>query len=228
MKHPMKIRSFLLVAFLLSPVLAFAQGLTSERPIVADDGRPVANHTVPAQYRGAAEKMPGAVVVGNPLGDVTLVEFYDLNCPYCRRASADLDAMLEKDKGLRLVLVPYPVLGVASILAGRVELAVAKTSSPEVFYKFHRQVYAGRGVIDGQRALATARALNLDESRLVMLADDDQITDIMKSHVRLGDALKLMATPSYVVGNSAIVGHPGRKALEKIVASVRRCGAVTC
>jgi len=50
----------------------------------------------------------------------------------------------------------------------------------------------------------------------------------MKSHVRLGDALKLMATPSYVVGNSAIVGHPGRKALEQIVTSVRRCGAVTC
>ena len=224
----MTFRLLLLAAVLLFPVHAFAQGLASEHPIVADDGRPVANPAVAAQYRRAAEKMPGAVAVGNPRGDVTLVEFYDLNCPYCRRASADLDAMLAKDKGLRLVLVPYPVLGVPSILAARVELAIARSATPDLFYKFHRQVYAGRGTIDGQRALAVARALNLDERKLITLADDDQITDIMKSHVRLGDALKLMATPSYVVGNSAIVGHPGRRALEKIVASVRRCGEITC
>ena len=89
------------------------------------------------------------------------MEFYDLNCPYCRSASGDLDALIAADKKLRLVLVPFPVLGVQSIIAGRVEIAVAKTASPEQFYSFHRKIYEGRGVIDGDRALSVARDLKL-------------------------------------------------------------------
>ncbi len=96
------------------------------------------------------------MVAANPQGDVTLVEFYDLNCPFCRRASAEIETMVKADPRLRLVLVPFPVLGIPSVLAGRVELAVAKSVPPEKFYEFHRAVYAGRGTIDGQRALAVA------------------------------------------------------------------------
>ena len=118
--------------------------------------------------KASAEKLPGAVVAANPKGDVTLVEFYDLNCPYCRRASADVDALIAADKKLQLVLVPFPVLGMPSILAGRVELAVSKTASAGAILSFHRKVYEGRGAIDGQRALAVVRDLKLDEQKIVM------------------------------------------------------------
>jgi len=211
----------------LSPS-AHAQGLKAERPILGEDGSPVANHTITPDRVAAAEKLPGAVVAANPDGDVTLVEFYDLNCPYCRRASADVDALLKSDRKLRLVLVPFPVLGIPSILAGRVEIAVSKSITPQEFYRFHRALYAGRGVIDGQRALSTASSFKLDLQKILDAANDDGITDIMKAHVRFADTLGLKATPSYLIHDIAIQGHPGRKGLKGVIDSVRKCGKAVC
>jgi protein-disulfide isomerase len=223
-------RTFFLLALLVfspAPVGAQQRNLPGI-DIMSDDGRPVANHRIAAELKGAAEKLPGAVVAGNPGGDVTLVEFYDLNCPYCRRASADVDAMIAADKKLKLVLVPLPVLGVASVQAGRVELAIGKTASAAQFYQFHRKVYEGRGTIDGQRALAVARDLNLDQEKILALADEDVITETMKTHVRLSNQLGLGATPAYVIGDIAVIGHPGRNSLQYMVQSMRRCGKASC
>jgi protein-disulfide isomerase len=207
---------------------AQAQSLRAERPILNEDGSRIANHTITPDRVAAAEKLPGAVVAANPDGDVTLVEFYDLNCPYCRRASADVDALLKADKKLRLVLVPFPVLGIPSILAGRVEIAVSKSIKPEEFYRFHRALYAGRGVIDGQRALSTAAGFKLDLQKILDAANEDGITDIMKAHVRFADTLGLKATPSYLIHDVAIQGHPGRKSLKGVIDSVRKCGKAAC
>ena len=211
-----------------TPHASSAQGPVSRLPILSDDGSPVLNHRVGPDRIAAAEKLPGAVVAANPSGDVTLVEFYDLNCPYCRRASNDIDALLRADNKLRLVLIPFPVLGVPSILAGRVEIAVSKSVTPDQFYAFHRSLYAGRGVIDGQRALAAATAMKLDQQKLIDAANDDGITEIMKSHVRFADTVGLKATPSYLIKDVAIQGHPGPRSLKAIVASVRACGKVIC
>ena len=172
---PIAIMSMKFIACLLAAVLLAApvRAQQARFAIKADDGRPVGNHALSREQVLSAERLAGAVVVANPKGDVTLIEFYDLNCPFCRRAAADLEAMIKADQRLRLVLVPYPVLGIASVLAGRVELAIARTLPPETFYRFHREIYAGRGVIDGQRAIATARALGLDEDKLLAVADSD-------------------------------------------------------
>lgn len=222
-------RWFFLTSLLLalsSP--AQAQGLQTELPIFNDDGSRVANHAIAPDSVALAEKLPGAVVAANPKGDVTLVEFYDLNCPYCRRASADVDALLQSDKKLRLVLVPFPVLGIPSILAGRVEIAVSKMLSPTEFYRYHRALYAGRGVIDGQRALSVASNFKLDLQKVLEAANEDGITDIMKAHVKFADTLALKATPSYLIQGVAIQGHPGRKGLKAVIDSVRKCGKAVC
>jgi protein-disulfide isomerase len=217
---------FLLVLLLSGPT--FAQLGQSLYGIVGDDGKPVANHAVPAQFSNAIERLPGKVVVGNPKGDVTIAEFYDLNCPFCRRASQDIADIIRNDKQLRVVLVPFPVLGIASIQAGRVELAVQQSVDAQRFYEFHQKIYSGRGVIDGQRAVDVAQGMKLDMKKLVALADEDSIADIMKSHVQLGNALGLAATPAFVINGVAILGHPGRKSLAGIITSVRACGKVVC
>lgn len=222
---------YLLLIFALllgAPVNASAQNLKHDFKIAGPDGSPVANHRISAEQAAAVAKLPGVVVVGNPNGDVTLAEFYDLNCPYCRRASADVDALLRSDKNLRVILVPFPVLGIASIQAGRVELAVRKLSNPQTFYAFHRKIYEGRGVIDGNRALAVANELKIDQQKILSAANDDSVTETMKAHVRLGNAINLAATPSYVVKDVAIVGHPGGKSLKSVVEAVRKCGQVVC
>ena len=87
----------------------------SEFPLTGDDGGVVPNHAV--KLPGPIEKMPGVVTAANPEGKTTLIEFYDLNCPFCRIASVDIEDMVSTDSNLKLVLVPYPVLGPASVAA---------------------------------------------------------------------------------------------------------------
>ncbi len=198
----------------------------SELPLVGDDGQPVANHAV--KLPGPIDQLPGVVVAANPAGKTTLVEFYDLNCPYCRIASADISDLVDLDSGLRLVLVPFPVLGIASIAASRVELAVAKLGTPQQFYDFHRKIYAQRGVTDGERALTVAHGLGLDVQALATVGDSDEITETMKDHLRLGNALGLAATPSFVIDGVAILGYPGRYRLQAIVDAASTCGKVMC
>jgi protein-disulfide isomerase len=198
----------------------------SEYPLTGDDGQRVPNHTV--KLPGPIDRLPGVVTVGNPNGKTTLVEFYDLNCPFCRIASADIADLVDLDPQLKLVLVSFPVLGVASIAAGRVELAVAKLGTPQQFYAFHRKIYAQRGVTDGERALEVAGALGFDEHALATLGDSDEITQTMKAHVRLGDALGLAATPSFIIANVAVLGYPGRYRLQAILDAASACGKVQC
>jgi protein-disulfide isomerase len=205
--------------------IAGAQGrdrsmqLISEFPLVNDDGQRLPNHSV--KLAQPIDRLPGVVVAANPDGKATLVEFYDLNCPYCRIASADIADMVAVDPELRLVLVPFPVLGIASIAASRVELAVAKLGTPAQFYEFHHKIYSQRGTTDGLRALEVAHGLGFDEHALTELGDSDEITKVMKAHVALGNALGLAATPAFVVDGVAILGYPGRDGLQKIVDAAR-------
>ena len=198
----------------------------SEFPLFGDDGQRIANHSV--ALPGPIERLPGVVVAANPDGKTTLVEFYDLNCPYCRIASADIADMADVDANLRLVLVPYPILGVASIAASRVELAVAKLGTPAQFYAFHRAVYAQRGITDGQRALAVAEKLGFDAQTLTMVGDSDTITETMKDHVRLGNILGLAATPAFIIQGVAVLGYPGRYTLQAIIDAAATCGKIIC
>src|SRR5580693_374271 len=198
----------------------------AEIPLTGDDGQVVPNHAV--KLLGPIDKLPGVVTVGNPNGKTALVEFYDLNCPYCRIASSDIADMVDLDRELKLVLVPFPVLGIPSITASRVELAVAKLGTPRQFYEFHRKVYAQRGVTDGARALEIARSLGLDTKALTKLADSDGITETMIAHVRLGNSLGLAATPAFIIDGVAILGYPGRYRLQAIVDASDACGKVVC
>ena len=198
----------------------------SEYPLLGDEGQRVPNHAV--KLPGPIERLPGVVTAANPNGKTPLVEFYDLNCPFCRIASVDIGDMVETDADLKLVLVPYPVLGIASIQASRIELAVEKPGTPTQFYTFHRRVYAERGTTDGLRALAIARSLGFNEHALTKLGDSDAITQTMKNLVGLGDSLGLAATPSFIVGGVAILGYPGRDTLQAVVDAVGACGKVVC
>jgi len=198
----------------------------SEYPLVGDDGQRVPNHTV--KLPGPLESLPGVVTVANPNGKTTLIEFYDLNCPFCRVASVDIGDLADTDSELKLVLVPYPILGAPSIAASRVELAVAKLGTPRQFYAFHRKIYAQRGTTDGLRAFQVARELGFDGRALDAISDSDDITQTIKNHLALGNALGLAATPAFIIGGVAILGYPGRNALQAIVEAVNACGKVMC
>jgi len=223
----MSLARLLVLAVLFAAPLA-AQADDGYYPIKADDGTIIANHRVPVEIESQIEKVPGIVSVGNPHGDVTLVEFYDVNCPFCRAASPDIEAMLKGNPELRLILVPFPVLGIPSIQGTRVELAVARLTSAQNFYKFHRLLDSSRGTVDGSRAITAAQAIGLDPQKVLKIANEDKLADVMTAHLKLGDALAIQATPGFVIKGVTIVGYPGPKSLAEIIASVEKCGVVIC
>lgn len=205
-----------------------AQFGPAQYKIAADDGTEITNYDLSPALVQRIQGLGALVPVGNPNGDVTLYQFYDLNCPFCREASRDVDKLVKSDPKLKLVFVPYPVLSVDSVRGGMVEVAASRMLSPEKFIELHRRVYAGRGVIDGDRVLEAATALGLDRDKLIAAAQNEAILSVLKSHAEFGSAAKLVATPAYVINGVAIVGHPGLKPLQKAVAAVRTCGKVAC
>jgi protein-disulfide isomerase len=225
---PAMIKRIVLFLLLLSAAAHAQQFGPAQFPIKDDDGEAMSNHGLNAAEMAQVAGLPGLVDVGGPKGDVTLYQFYDLNCPFCREAAADVDELLRGDPALRLVFVPYPVLSVQSVAGARVELALREIGTPQQFLEFHRKIYAGRGVIDGDRALAVAQAMGFDRQKIIDAANAQRVTATMTAHAKLGTALKLMATPAYVIAGVAILGHPGLEPLRKVVASVRTCRAAVC
>jgi protein-disulfide isomerase len=132
------------------------------------------------------------------------------------------------DKNLKLVFVPYAVLSVQSVQGALIELGAARFASPQQFLDFHRRIYAGRGLIDGPRTLAAAKETGLDPQKVAASGNTEATLNVLRATANFGTEAKLVATPAYVIGNVAILGHPGRKALEKAIAAMRTCGKVAC
>jgi protein-disulfide isomerase len=220
------ISKLIVLVVLLAPLAAMAD--SGRYPIKADDGDIVANFDLDAKYAAALDKLPGKVAVGNPHGDVTLFQFYDLNCPYCRAAAADVDALVRGDSKLKLVLVPYAILSVQSVRGAMVEIAASKLLTPDQFFDFHRRIYAERGMIDGSMVLALAGKMGLDPQKVAASANTQTTLDVLRESATFGSDAGLQATPAYVIDGVAIVGHPGLKALQAVVRSVRACGKVVC
>ena len=226
----MKMLARVILAFaLLMPIAAVAQQFgKAELPIKADDGTLLTNHRVSSELLSQLEKLPGLVTVGNLNGDVTMYQFYDLNCPFCREAARDVDELMKADRKLKFVFVPYPTLSAQSVEGSRVELAVREMVTPQRWLEFRKRIYAGRGVIDGARAVAVTQAMKLDLAKLVEIANAQRVTDIMTAHAKFGTQLNMVATPSYVIGGVAVLGHPGLEPLKAMVKSVRACKAPVC
>ncbi len=171
---------------------------------------------------------PREVVLGNPAGDVTLVEFFDYNCAYCRRAHADMKKLLSQDPKLRFVFKEFPVLGNGSVQAAQVSVAVHKLF-PEKYVAFHDALISERGQVDGARALAVAGSLGLDTAKLKEMSNSDDVKATISESYDLANKLSLTGTPSYVTPTEVVVGAVGLDALKAKIAEARAaCSKTTC
>jgi protein-disulfide isomerase len=167
------------------------------------------------------------VVLGNPDGDVTLVEFFDYNCGYCKRAHADMKRLIEEDKNLRFVLKEFPVLGDGSVEAAHVGAAV-NVIAPDKYFAFHDALIAERGQINGERALAVAGGLGLDVAKLREAMTTDEVKNTIAEVYDLANKLSLTGTPSYVTPREVVVGAVGYDALKASIEEVRACATTEC
>jgi protein-disulfide isomerase len=187
-----------------------------------------------AQSRAVVTEMPGIVdpaksgIIGNPQGDVTLVEFYDYNCGFCKRSLEDLRVMMKDDPKLKVVLKEFPVLGPESLEASRVAVAVKAQISGQKYWEFHAKLMATRGRINGDKALEVAKEFGVDIARAKKEANEAPVKAIIDETVALGDRLGLTGTPAFIVGNEVVFGAVGVEALKGKIAAVRQCGKATC
>jgi protein-disulfide isomerase len=183
---------------------------------------------LPSELANETLTLPGRIVLGNPRGDATMVEFFDYNCPFCKRSAADIRPLLGADRNLRYVLVNYAILGEASIEASRVALAHSMQQTPGGYLALHEALFKLRGRVDAGRSVALAVEQGANRDKLIADADSDRVTDALVKAARLGDSLGLSATPAFVAGREAVVGYVDLPGKRKALTNLRRCEAMAC
>ncbi len=217
--------SLALLTVPLLPRAALAQA-GSLFPFTSDDGKQVYNYRLPSEL--STEGLPGVVWTGATTPDVILVEYFDYNCPYCRKAALDLDRLSSRNPGLKLGLVNNPILSLGSVQAAKVQQAVLRTAGPAKAYAFHQAIYAKRGPVDGPLALEVVAELGLDAKAIEAAADLPQVGGVIKRQAQLAKALGFEATPSFSLGNIGILGYPGPDAMARAVGSMKACDKLAC
>ncbi|MDE2362749.1 MAG: thioredoxin domain-containing protein [Hyphomicrobiales bacterium] len=193
--------------------------------IPGDDGKPAPTWRLPSEI---SLDLPGTIVAGSPRPDAILVEFFDYNCPWCRKSAPDLERMVSKDRNFSLHLIQNAVLSLGSVQAAKVALAVRAATDDATAWRFHRALIARRGQVSGQEALAEARNLKLDAAAIEAKADSDEITLQVRKHSGVSRALGMEATPSFAIDGMGIGGWPGVRTIQRIVGNVRACDAISC
>jgi protein-disulfide isomerase len=166
-------------------------------------------------------------IIGNPKGDVTVVEFFDYNCGYCKRALSDMDAMVKADPNLRFVLKEFPILGEDSVKAHVVAKSFRKLM-PEKYADFHRELLGGEGRADEARAIQVAVGLGAKESDLREGMEDPAINAAFAKNSEIANSLNITGTPSYVIKDDVVFGAMGADVLSEKVSNVRKCQSTTC
>jgi protein-disulfide isomerase len=180
------------------------------------------------QYSEALFSSSRQVVLGNPDGNVTFVEFFDYNCGYCKRAMDDMLTLLKDDPKLKVVLKEFPVLGPGSVEAAQVAVAVhLQDKTGKKYLEFHQKLLGGRGEANKARALAVAKDIGLDMARLDKDMASPEVKATLQESFKLAEALGLNGTPSYVIGDNVVVGAVGLEALKEKV-NTSRCGKPSC
>jgi protein-disulfide isomerase len=172
---------------------------------------------------------PRHVTLGNPQGDVTIVEFFDYNCGYCKKAMADMNDLIKSDSKLKFVLKEFPVLGEGSQQAAQVAVAVRmqdKTGGKK-YLEFHQKLLGGRGSADKARALAVAKEVGMNMAQIEKDLASAEVKSTLEESFKLAEALGLNGTPSYIVGADVVIGAVGLPMLQERV-NFARCGKATC
>lgn len=150
-------------------------------------------------------------VIGNAQGDVTLVEFFDYQCGYCKRAQPDLERLVKQDGGLKVVLKEFPILGPASVTAARASLAAKMQGK---YLEFHTKMMGLKGQLTDQVIYDTAQQVGLDVDKLKQDMNDPAVVAELRANMDLAQALGVQGTPAFVINDQIIPGAVGFDALK--------------
>lgn len=185
----------------------------------ADDARMEAAKKMIAAKRDELLHDPNSVVAGNPNGDVTLVEFFDYRCPYCKAIEPSLEALIKEDGNLRVIYKEFPILGPTSVVASRVAIAARRQGK---YTEFHDRMIALKGNIDSDAVMKVAKASGLDLTKLKHDMTAASVAQTIQRNYALADALGIDGTPALVIGDQLTMGAVDIDGLRQLIADARK------
>lgn len=172
------------------------------------------------ELKAALTSNPDSPVSGNPDGDITIVEFFDYQCGYCKRIMPDLMTLIEEDPGIRIVWKEWPILGPASDAAARAALAVHRLA-PEKYLAFHREIMGERGRLTENKILRALSELDIDLQRARAEMTSEAVGAYLAEVAGMAQRLGLTGTPWLLIGDTPVPGAVGLEQLRAIVAEER-------
>lgn len=170
------------------------------------------------EHRAVMEQNDNAPVLGNPDGDVTLVEFFDYNCPYCRRAGDALRDVLAEDANLRVVYWEIPILGEESVIAARASLAARAQGKYE---EMHWAMMGLESRVNAETAIAVAAELGMDTDKLQADMFSAEVETHLAASMQLAQDLGITGTPAFVIGSQLIPGVMDAGQMRELIAAER-------
>ena len=206
-------------------ILREAIGVLEAREKAADAK---AREKVVSDPSGALFSGANQAVIGNLEGKITLIEFFDYNCGYCKRALSDLARLMKDNPDLRVVLRDFPILSPGSVEAAKTANAFLHQFQGEKFWEFHQKLLGSRGPVGKAEAFAIAKDLGANMDKLAKDAAAPGITSGIEESGKLAKSLQVSGTPTYVIGEDVVVGAVGYDELETKVANIKKCGKAIC
>ena len=161
-------------------------------------------------------------VGGNPDGSLTLVEFLDYRCGYCRKAHSDVAELVQSDGDIRYVVKELPILGDESVMASRFAIATLQIAGPEAYAKVNSGFYESfRGDVTMETLKAYSDSLGLDSALILAAMTSAQVTKVIEDNQRLAQTLQISGTPTFVLGDHMMRGFVPLDEMRILVSEVR-------
>ncbi|AZB63627.1 DsbA family protein [Cereibacter sphaeroides] len=165
---------------------------------------------------------PASWAGGNLHGDITVVEFIDYRCGYCRKANAEVEELVASDGNIRFVLKEYPILGEESVLASRFAISVLQIAGPEPYKAVHDKLITFRGDITTEALGRLADEMKLDRAAILAHMDKDEVTAVIAANHKLAETLEISGTPTFVVDRTMVRGYVPLDGMRQIVEGQRK------
>lgn len=211
-----RIKELALEAILENPeIIEQAIGLLQQKQLARQQADVA---SILAERRNELEEDPNAPVLGNPAGDVTLVEFFDYNCPYCKRAMQEVKTLLQAEPNIRLVYREWPILSPGSIFAARAALAARKQGKYE---EFHWALMGFKGKVEEGSTIKIAKEVGLDVEKLKVDMLAPEIEEHIRLSMNLAEALNINGTPAFIAGEKVYPGLLTSEQLSQAIEDAR-------
>lgn len=174
-----------------------------------------------AEQSAAIFNDPASWVGGNPDGDITVVEFIDYRCGYCRKAWQEVDDLVEIDGNIRFVLKEFPILGEQSVLSSRFAIAVLQLHGGEAYKKAHDALLSLRSDTTPEALVRVAEDLGLEAQPILERMQTAEVTKVIEDNHRLAQTMDISGTPTFVVGGTMVRGYVPLEGMQQIVAEQR-------